>query len=195
MVPPALRWLSNAPRQLWSDWPGTVSKNIELAWNILPTSPCNPGILRHLGTCIPHKGCQGLNGCVCGHCCHCPECIYLWMSSVVPGPSCNESLDCLMKSLILGRKQGWCTSLTSLWRAHTHTDTENKKKKTQATLRAGVTKAHARRMKMDGNLFTRCFILAHTGQKQKLCPRPILFFYWSKERQCLMAKDPDIYGY
>lgn len=86
-------------------------------------------------------------------------------------------------------------NLTATYSTHTQTDTQGEQKKTQATLREEVTKAHARRMKMDGNLFTWCFILAHTRQKQKLCPRPILFFHWRIERQCLMTKDPDIYGY
>ena len=77
----------------------------------------------------------------------------------------------------------------------THTDTRGEQKKTQATLRAEVTKAHARRMKMDDSLYTWCFILAHTRQKQKLCPHPILFFYWRIVRQCLVTKDPEVYGY
>lgn len=45
----------------------------------------------------------------------------------------------------------------------------------QATLGAEVAKAHGRRMKMDGNLFTDYFISAHTRQKRPLCPHPILF--------------------
>ena len=66
-------------------------------------------------------------------------------------------------AFILQRKKGGCTSLTSIpltTRTPTSTDPRGEQKATQAILRAEVTKAHARRMKMDGNLFTGCFILA-----------------------------------
>lgn len=48
---------------------------------------------------------------------------------------------------------------------------------------------------MDGNLFTGCFIWAHTGhKKQQLCSHPIhLVSSGRAERQCLMTKDPSTF--
>lgn len=107
-----------------------------------------------------------------------------------------------MKSLSFWRGcRGGCTSLTSMpLAAHAQTQAAThggggQAKDTPAALRAEVTKAHARRMKMDGNLFTGCFISAHTGQKRQLCPHPVQFFSRRIERQCLMTGHPDIYGY
>lgn len=79
-------------------------------------------------------GLAGLKECVCGH----VQCVtvivqivHLWTVHTSLTRSCSESVDCLMKSLILGRKQGGCTSSTPLpltARMHTHKHTRRTEK-------------------------------------------------------------------
>lgn len=97
-------------------------------------------------------------------------------------------------SFISERNGGGCTSLTLMpLAALSHK--RRAERGARATPRAEVTKAHARGMKMDGNLFTGGFILAHTRQNQPPRPSPALFFALRRQRQCPMTKESDVYGY
>lgn len=83
-------------------------------------------------------------------------------------------------SFVLEWNGGGCTSFTVMPFANADPQRE-------ATRRAEVTKAHARGIKMDGNLFTR--------QKQPPRPSPALFFPLRIQRQCPTTEDSDVYGY